>query len=211
MALSKDTKNLENVKFIQNKQKKVYGFGAFTVFVLIVLVVGAIRPSISTIIRLNKEIEVKGVTVDTLNNKIKTIGSLASQYSGFEDTAVQLSLIYPNTGDFSLFLANIESICARNDMELKGILFDEMDPGDKDIPLTILTPASVNISVVGPEDNLVALLQDLEGLPMFPEIQRVSYGTKPITKADDDESDIEKLGFSINMKLYKIDDLLFFE
>lgn len=111
------------VKFLTDKKQQVYGFTVFTAVVILILTFGAIKPSIETIVRLRSEIKAKENTVDRLEEKINTINALAIQYQEFQDTAEDFSLIFPDNEDFSLYLANIESITEQSGLELRSISF----------------------------------------------------------------------------------------
>lgn len=202
MALEKEQKISQQVEAVKASKKKVYGFTVFSFIVVIVCIAFAIRPSISTILRVRQEIKQKQQYYDQLNTKINALGALYAQFSQFEDTAEEVKLIFPNTGDFSLFMSNIEGITQRNNFELTNISFSEPDTPPP-VKTAILEYWTASITVVGDEADVILLLKDIEAMPMYPIIDRVSYSTEK------DENG--KIRASITIMIYKIDDPLFYE
>lgn len=192
----------EKVEVIQSKRKQVYGFGAFTVLVLVVLLVGAIRPSISTILRLNQEIKQKKIVLQQLIDKVNTINALKIQYDQFQSTAEDLRLVYPSTGDFSLFMANIEQLSKKYDYNLTSISFNDSD-NPEDAGTSVLIPMNSVITIRGTDENLIPFIKAIEGMPMYPVVDKVSYNNQPTPEGD--------INFTISIVIYKIDDPLFYE
>jgi Tfp pilus assembly protein PilO len=202
VALDKGSKNLENVKVIQDKRKSVYKFGAFTFLVVIILVVGAIRPSIGTIITIWQEIQTKKEQVEVLDDKLDKHGELFEQYTSIEDDRERLRLLFPADQNFSLFLANIEELAKKHGFKLNSINFEEGD--DTSVLNTVaLINWSSTISVTGPESEMIPLMKDIETLPMYPIINRISYSSE-----ENEEGDIT---MSMTILLYRVDDPLFYE
>lgn len=202
MAIEKDPKISEQVVAIQGSKKKVYGFGVFTFIVVVVLVVFAIRPSVSTILSVREQIKIKQQYSEQLTAKIDALADLYREYTEFEETAKEVTLIFPNTGDFSLFMANIEGLAQKNNFALNNISFSEPDQ-EPQIQTGVLQTWKANITVIGEEKDLVPLMKDIEAMPMYPIIDRLSYSTE----VDEDG----KIRASISIIIYKIDDPLFYE
>lgn len=177
-------------------EKKIsYIFTGITIAVAIVLIIGAIKPTITTIVRIKSEIETKEKTDNALSDKITALTELDTQYIGLKDDFENMSLVFPTEGDFSLFMANIDAISSRNGFVLVGLSFSEYK-NDSPLSTSILEPWSVRLNVEGEKNNLVALLKDLEALPMYPVIESVSYSNKA-------ESE-EVTNFSVNMRIYHV-------
>ncbi len=189
-----DSRITNRVKFFSDKKQQVYGFGLVTVIVFAVLIIGAVKPSIETMVRVLSEIKKKEMVLGMLEEKINTINSLAIQYAEFEETADDLPLIFPDNGDFSLFLANIESITQESGFELSSVSFTSK--AIKINRYNLLSPMSVQISTVGKRQNLIPYLKNLENLPMYPEINSVSFSTE----VDEDGN----TRFSVSMLIYKV-------
>ncbi|MBD3329249.1 hypothetical protein GF357_02030 [Candidatus Dojkabacteria bacterium] len=196
------------LKVIENSRQKAVGYLVFTLFVVSLLLIGAIRPTVLTVIDLLTEIEEKEATVEKLDNKINALKELRTEYNGgIRDSIADLSMVFPTRGDFSLFLANIEKIADSQGFGLVNISFEKYtEPSEGEInPVSpdVLVPWTVIINVRGDSANLIKLLKSIESMPMYPEIQNVSFSNKV-----DDQG---MTTFTVVIKVYKIEDPEFYE
>jgi Tfp pilus assembly protein PilO len=195
----------EYIKLIKEspEKKRGYIFAGATVLVSILLIIFAVRPTILKITGINASIKEKNRLSTALDAKISTLSTLDKQFEEVGTDLSNLKLIYPADGNFSILLANINPILSRNGFFLNGISFDKYS--DKNITFTpkVLVPWTVMISTKGKTANAINLLKDLEALPMFPVIESFSYTDQK------DESGLTN--FSINMRIYKIDNTNFYE
>ena len=204
MAKGIERSQTNYLAFIRNasEKKKTSYMAGLTLFFAIILIAFAIRPTILTIDRINKEIKEKEKIYKALEDKIEALSLLDQQYIENENSMKALELIFPTSGNFSLFLSNIDSVVARNGFGLRSVGFSDYGKGLYDINTTVLTPWSVRMSVKGFEANLVSLLRDLEAMPMSPVIDSVSFG-----QIDDDGGRI----FTVSMRIYHIKTNKFYE
>lgn len=203
MANTQERKQLRYLKFLTESpsEKTMYYLVAFTIFMSILLIAFAIRPTILTISRINGEIKEKKRISEALTNKISVMTKLDEQYIEFSENLDSLQLIFPTSGNFSLFLSNIEAVVSRNGFVLKGLSFSEYDKDLYDINSTVLSPWAVQMSVVGPESNINNLFKDLEAMPMYPVIDRFTYGQS--------EEEGGK-SFSLLMRIYHVENNNFY-
>ena len=183
-----------------------YSLTVVTYFVILFLGLFAVRPTLITITRVRKEVRKKEEINKQLDKKIANFTALKQDYINIKGQLDDLELIFPSSGDFSLFLANVEDVCRRNDFEMQSVSFnDSRDKPDieKNRKFKVLSTRKVNVVVVGDDTNLLSLLQDFEMLPMFPEITGVTFSEK-LNKEG-------KQTFSIEMRLFKINKLKFYE
>lgn len=197
MAKGTERKQFKYLDIIRNssEKKQMSYMSIFTVAISILLIAFAIRPTILTIDRINKEIKEKERIYKALEEKIEALSSLDQQYVENESSMNALELIYPTSRNFSLFLSNIDSIVARNGFVLKSVSFSEYDVDLYGVKTSVLAPWSVRISVSGQESNLVNLFRELEDMPMYPVIDRFGYGQ---------EVRGEDRTYSISMRIYHI-------
>lgn len=195
----------EYIKLIKEspEKKRGYIFAGITIAVSILLIVFAVRPTIITITQINSSIKEKNRLNTALDAKISTLSSLDKQFGEIGTQLNDLKLIYPADGNFSLLLANINPILSRNGFYLNGITFDKYS--DKNIFFTskVLVPWSVKISTKGKTANVINLLKELEALPMYPVIEGFSY--------TDQKDENGLTNFSINLRIYKIDNPNFYK
>jgi Tfp pilus assembly protein PilO len=195
----------EYIKLIKEspEKRRSYMFLGFTIFVSIVLIIFAIRPTVLTITRINSEIKEKKRINSQLEEKINTLSALDTEYNENREAFDSLELIFPISGTFSLFTSNIEAIVARNGFSLTSVNFDKYKGKEYSSTTRILVPNTIRISVVGRRVNIVNLLQDLESLPLYPVIDSVSYSQK---------EDEEGLGsFSIGLRVFTVENVNFYK
>jgi len=197
-----ENKGLKYVNIITSSvRNKTYSFAIFTLLVVIVLLVGAIRPTVITISRINKEIKEKSEINDMLDTKINNLAQLSNQDSELSDQIEMFPLIFPTQGNFSLFMANIEEIAKDNGYKLIGINFD--DPDIEKDSLSALAPWSARVNITGKKSNLVKFLEDLESTPMYPDVIQVSYANQV--------NETGLTAFNVNVLIYRIEDPKFYE
>lgn len=181
-------------------------FTGLTFIVAVLLIVFAISPTITTVTDINKEIKEKEGITQALELKIKALNELDNQYNENKETFKDISLIFPTSQNFSLFLANIDAIVTRNNFILTSIGFSEYKETTKDedsLSISSLTPFSVRLSVKGSRMNLISFLKDLESLPMYPVVESINYS-----------SDVDEEGFtdfSVSLRVYHIENVNFYE
>jgi len=195
----------EYIKLIKEspEKKRGYIFAGVTVFVSILLIIFAIRPTIIKITQINSSIKEKNRLNTALDAKISTLSALDKQFEEVGTDLNNLKLIYPANGNFSLLLANMTPILSRNGFYLNGINFDKYSEKNVTFTPKVLVPWSVKIATKGKTTNIVNLLKELEALPMYPVIESFSYT---------DQKDEDGLtSFSISLRIYKIDNTNFYE
>ncbi len=193
---------LDFVKIINGDTKtKTYSFAAFTLLVTIVLLIGAIRPTVLTITKINGEIQSKTLINQQLETKIKNLGDLNNQYLGITDDVKNLPLVFPTQGNFSLLMSNVDSIATASGFNLSSISFSSSDK--LKTKTLVLKPWDARLTVIGSRANIIKLLSALEAMPMYPTITQVSFASN---------KDISgQTAFNINMSVYKIDDINFYK
>lgn len=189
----------EYIKIIKEspEKKRSYIFFGFTIFVTIILIVFAIRPTITTISTINREIKTKTKTSELLEKKINTLSELDKEYAANRKDFDDLELIFPANDNFSLLLANMEAIVARNGFSLTSLSFDMYKGKAYGIGTTVLVPYTLSFNIRGRQTNIIGLLRDLEELPMSPVIEALSYSAQ--------ESEDGLSSFRINLRIYNIE------
>lgn len=184
-------------------KKSMYYLSTFTFLVAVLLLVFAVRPTLLTITSINKEIKEKEGIHKALEDKIDAMVELDEQYNEHKDTLDTLELIFPTSGNFSLFLSNIDAVVSRNGFVLHGINFSDYEKEDFEISTSALSPWTVRLNVVGPENNLDNLFDDFEAMPMYPVIENFTY-------SDKEETETRMKSFSIGMRIYHLENNKFY-
>ncbi len=199
------SKRLELANLIKKAPSKQVDsiFIGLTYLFSVLLLVFAIIPTINTISNINKEIKEKERVNESLENKIAALATLDEQYLENADEFKDLTLLFPASGNFSLFLSNIDAVVTRNNFILESISFSKYEKEIFNTKTAVLKPWSVRISVSGKKVYLVTLLRDLEAMPMFPVLEGVSYGSE----VDDDGN----TRYSLSLRIYHVDNAKFYE
>lgn len=185
------------------EKKRSYIYLGFTILITALLIIFALRPTITVITRINKEIKEKTALSKSLETKIQTLSTLEKQYADSEKDLSNLELIFPADGNFSLLMSNIDSVVSRNGFALSSINFDDYKGELFASSTNVLLPKTLRMGLKGKEINLVNLLRDLEALPMYPVIETVSYSTQK------DKEDL--VSFSISLRVYDIENDKFYK
>ena len=195
----------EYIKVIKESpdKKRSYIFFGFSILVSIVLILFAIRPTVTTITRINKEIKEKERVNSLLEKKINTLNELDKQYAPNKETFDNLEMIFPAGENFSLLLANMELMTTRNGNKLSSISFNGYKGKDYDIITKALKPYTMTLSARGKEENILNFLQELEDLPMYPVIESFSYSTE--TAEDGTRA------FTVSLRIYHVDNVNFYK
>lgn len=196
--MSKKLETYNMVSIINEKKKEVMVFILITLVVLTILIAFPIRLMALSVAKINSEIEGKRRIKEQLDEKIRDFTELNSQYEMLKDDMDDLPLVFPNQGDYSLFVANIDEICKANYFRLESASVDSarrLSRGEEN-PFSTLDFWTTSISVVGRRNDLVNLLEDLESMPMFPTVQVLGY------KNELDEEGF--LTFSISIRMYGV-------
>jgi len=198
-------KKIEYVKIAKKTAKKRGDliFTGLTFISATLLIVFAIVPTFKTVQEISKEIRQKKQISTALKTKLEALTSLDGQYERYKATFDDMTLIYPAEDNYCLLLGNIDTIVARNNLILSSVNFSEYKKTEYSLSTTVLEPTTLRISVKGDQGSLIPLLRDIEGLPMFPIVEGVSYSTKP----DEDGN----LNFSISVRIYGVGEINYYD
>lgn len=201
-------KNINTVEYIKivkesPEKKRSYIYLGITIVISILLIIFALRPTITVITRINKEIKEKTALSKSLESKIQTLSILEQQYAESKKDLNNLELIFPADGNFSLLMSNIDSVVSRNGFALSSINFDDYKGELFASSTNVLQPKTIRMGLKGREVNLVNLLRDMEALPMYPVVETVSFSTQK-------DSD-GLVSFSISLRVYDIENDKFYK
>lgn len=194
----KSRNTIEYIKMIREspEKKRSYTFFAFSLFVSILLIVFAIRPTILTVLEINKELKEKKRINTQLKSKIDALSNLDKQYIEYKEDFENLELIYPTGEGHILFISNIDSVLARNGFTLGSMSFQKYRGTASKSTSSVLLPGIIRLSVKGLDRNIISLLKDLEALPTYPVIETFSYSNQ---KDEDGKS-----SYSIGLRVYTV-------
>jgi Tfp pilus assembly protein PilO len=169
---------------------------SFTLLVIALLVMFAIRPTITTITKINKDIKEKERINTMLARRIKTLASLDDEYERSKEKFETLSFTFPVVERHILLLSNIDQIVSRNGFKLNSVSLDNYEGEKYNLSPSVLKPSLIQLSVTGQYNSFINLLKDLESLPMFAVMENVSFSNVKDEKGGQ--------SFSISMRVYSI-------
>lgn len=189
----------EVLQVVQNAKNKSFTYIIVSLLIIIVLLLGAIQPTIMSINKVLFEISEKEFIISNADVKINAISTLKREYNesvgkNFKDIA----LVYPARGDLSLFLVNIDELARNNGFELKNISFEgvQNEEGASEIEvLQVLEPYYVTIQINGDPNNFISFLNKIEEMPSNSIIEKVSVGQGDSKGYKD---------YTVNIKIYRV-------
>lgn len=194
--MEQESKGLKYLNIVNGSiQNKTYSFAIFTIIVVAILVAGAIRPTVQKILQINKEIAQKRIVNEQLANKTNALATLTNQYQSRVADFNTLAMLYPSQGNYSLLMSNIEEISQSNGYTLTGINFGSTEKIN--LGTNVLKPWSIRLSIKGSKANFVKYLQQLEEMPNFPRIMRVSFSNTTDKKG--------LTAYSVELLIYRIE------
>lgn len=203
--MEKKATSVDYIATIRESTEKRNSYITFAVSLLaiILLIVFAVRPTVSTILRINKEVKSKKRTTAQLQSRISAINSLDTQYKESKDKFETLQMVYPAEGGYTLLLSNIDSIVSRNGFVLSSISFDDYGGESYGLSTQTLSPTTLRLTVRGQYGNFITLLKDIESLPMYPVVEGVSFSSQV------DENGQQT--FSMSVRIYNVEKSNFYK
>ncbi len=203
--MAKTTERTDMVKLVRDLPSRQVEsvFVGLTYVFAVLLIVFAVIPTVQTVFTINKEMKEKERVSNALEAKLVALSSLDEQYNSNADAFKDITLLFPDSGNFSLFLSNIDAVVSRNNFILESISFSEYEKETLDVKTSVLKPWSVRLSVNGKKVYFITLLKDLEAMPMYPVVERVSFGS--------DVDDNGNTRYSVSLRIYHIESSNFYE
>ncbi|MBN1618113.1 type 4a pilus biogenesis protein PilO [Candidatus Dojkabacteria bacterium] len=183
-------------RFLENPQRRTYSFLGFTLVLVLIFLIGAIRPTVATISSLYSEIKEREQVDAALQAKLNSIQSLQTDYLESQDELSFLDVFFPENGDYSLFLASVEKVGNTYGFKSKNIAIESGSDTFSNTSLySDMETVSVSISATGPFSNITEYVAHLENLPTIPDITSVSF-----IPGREDPTSVEII---ITMRMYK--------
>jgi Tfp pilus assembly protein PilO len=168
----KDTMN----RILKSPMRKTFTFLGISLMVIAIFLLGAVKPTLSTIRRLQSEVRVRENIDEELQTKLSNIQTLQHEYDASKDELEVIDLYFPSNTDYSLVLASLEKVTERY-----GFTLDRMNVNNTTSKSSVarhypgLVPVQMSLYVKGRSEDITSLVKHLEGLPIVPNIQSVSF------------------------------------
>ena len=192
------TSTHDTIAIINEKKRDVTLFLSLTLIALTLLIAFPIRLMAVSVIKINNEIEGKKRLKETLDTKVRNFNQLNTEYEEVKGDLEDLKLVFPDKGDYSLFVANIEEVCKANYFRLQSVNVEmpRLTGQNAESSFEELTVWTANINVLGRRSDLLKLLEEIEAMPMKPTVNVLSY--------KNEENEEGFLGFNISIRIYGV-------
>lgn len=122
-----------------------------TIFAIIFFGIFAIRPTLATIVELNKRIDDQKIVVDKLEKKATALATAQSEYLLIEEKIPLVDAAIPKTQSLDTLLKQIEGIAATLNAPIDSIQVDEISfpeelVDEKDVGIVLDLPLNITIS-----------------------------------------------------------------
>ncbi|MBP8979488.1 type 4a pilus biogenesis protein PilO [Candidatus Dojkabacteria bacterium] len=185
------------------EKRNSYASFAVSLLVSIVLIVFAVRPTVSTIIQIRQAVKEKTRVNKQIQARMDAISKLDAQIQEESEKFDALKMVFPAEREYVLLLANIDSVISRNGFTLTSIGFDSYDKEGYKLKTSTLSPSSLKLNVSGRHSGFINLLKDLESLPMFPVVENISFSSQ--------KDDSSNSAFSLSLRVYSIEQANFYK
>ncbi|HHX99613.1 TPA: type 4a pilus biogenesis protein PilO [Candidatus Dojkabacteria bacterium] len=203
--MAQQRKSVGLLTTIRESAEKRNSYASFAVSLLIsiVLIVFAVKPTISTIIQIRQGVKEKTRVNQQIQGRIDAISKLDAQIQEEQEKFEALEMIFPSEREYILLLANIDAVIARNGFTLMSVGFDNHDNENYKLTTPILTPSVLRLNVSGKYSSFINLLKDLESLPMCAVVENISFSTQKDEKSNS--------YFSLSLRVYSIEQANFYK
>lgn len=187
-------------RFLGTPREKTYTFLGVTLIVVLVLLLGAVRPTLTTISKLRGEIKERQNVNNQMQDKLNTLQEVQDDYFQKEEDLEFIQIFYPKDADYSLLMANFERIAKSYGYDLLSVRLEAARVEDWEVEESSEYPGmevvESRIHVVGELSELVNLLEHLENLPSVPDVNRVIFN--PV-----EDEGVVQIDVIISMTMYK--------
>lgn len=181
---------------LRNPTIKTYSPIVFSMITIVIFGLFAVKPTISTIISLQKSIQEQSQVLDRLNQKAQNLSLGKSNYQNINpSTLIALNNLLPDKTDMPALIDNLNSLTSGLEASVSGLQFQPVDLLDQPVQLnkdSKLHEIDFTINLVGGYPQFNELLRRILGSSRLINIQSFN-----ITRSAEDN-----LLLSLNAKAY---------
>lgn len=178
-------------KILESPQNRSYSVLGLTFIALTVFGAFAIRPTISTIITLNKKVAEGKEIERKMQTKIDTINSLQRQIYEYDRKVRFAENAYPSTSQIDNIIANTELIAKKYNLKVSSI-----SPGaeiSEELETQLLAEVNaqtMSLILEGTKEDFQRFINHFENLPRQIYVNKIGFSTQ-------EESDLYRLTMEI--------------
>lgn len=148
-----------------------------TLAALTVLGLFAINPTLSTIVRLQKELEDKTAVDNKLTQKINSLSSLQNEYTAMENDLPIIYAAIPQTPEAPLLIAQLQEAASRSNVELLNTQTFQVDV-EKPGVTKRFSAYSFSLTADGQYQNLLQFLSTITNMERVISVDIISITRK---------------------------------
>jgi Tfp pilus assembly protein PilO len=184
----------------QEKSQKFFGV-VLTLCVLSFFGFFAIKPTVSTILKLRKEIEDNKFVLSQLENKIRNLSGLRKQYSILQEDLPIITSAITMQPDAQILLAQIQAIAQNSNISIKSLQNSEVEIERNDAtPEKDYYPYAFSISGAGSFENISKFMKTLTNMERIVNIDNISINNTSNQNSNSSEFNIQ--GTTFFKKIY---------
>lgn len=165
MNLSKSKYYVYIKPVIKNPFVRTYSGFLFSIIAVVFFSVFAIRPTISTIFSLQKDIEAQQQILNDLSNKSANLETGIQNYNKIDpQTISKLNTLVPNKIALSSIINELSTLALQNQASISGLQFQPFEIDNNSSPPTneaALKEIAFTFNVSGPYEGIVNMLDSL--------------------------------------------------
>lgn len=143
---------------------RTYGSTIFTIFAITIFIFFAIKPTVETILVLQKKLETSSEVLGKINKKANDLSLAKQNYQDLDqDVKDQIQTAIPDTVDLKSVIQTLEQAAQKNEASVSALQVQPLviEP-KKDNLIGSLEEVTFTFNVEGSYPNLISLLQDLK-------------------------------------------------
>lgn len=164
---------------LKNRLVKTYSSLVFSLITITIFTVYAIRPTISTIISLQKSVSEQQGILDKLNEKTRNLTNGRENYTKLDDEVkLRLVTLLPDSTTLPPLINDITSIAIINSASISGIQFQPVDligPPTLPVKNAALKEIDFTVNYQAPYPQLIKILETLTRANRLISIQSANF------------------------------------
>lgn len=143
---------------------RTYGSTIFTIIIVTIFVLFAIKPTVETILVLQKKLETSTDVLQKINQKAEGLSQAKQNYQNLDSNIKnKVQSLIPDTIQLKSVIQTLESAAKKNEASVSALQIQPLVLQDKpQTSIGNLAEVNFTFNVEGAYNNLISLLQDLK-------------------------------------------------
>lgn len=174
MSQSKGSPTIRRAR--ESVTTKTYTFAGITLITVLVFLIGAVKPTLSAISRINNEVKEKQLIDSQLQNKINVLTELQSSLGEYEEGLTAIEAYFPSNSDYSVLMAGFERIASAWGFQLDSLSIKVSETENESAEsYPGMGLVEVKFVASGPRTQVNSLIEQIESTPVVPRVVKANY------------------------------------